>query len=476
MASDMEDLATAGWSGNEARIRSLLLTWYSQHRRRLPWRGDPPPWSQDKAAHRRAADIEAKQNVPSTAPTTVFRKRLRSSGDIGKHMPLDLDASEGEGATRASSSPQTFCNSAYGTWVSEVMLQQTQVERVVGYWTRWMIDFPTVRDLASAPAAAVNAAWAGLGFYSRARRLHEGAKYVQAQCHGEFPAEVEELRKIPGIGPYTAGAIASIAFGQREPVVDGNVIRVFSRLHAMRAEANCPALVRRCWALAEELVDAQQPGAFNQALMELGATVCTPKAPACGRCPVQQQCMASHLARQAKAEATDFPAKAKRTPVRLRTLALAALQDGDGRWLLVRRPNEGLLAGQWEFPTVEVEAVDAGSDTTTFEHGATAKLAELLRTLLGVSGLSIQRLHACPPITHTFSHEKHTLYLFGADGAISPVLVPSDVNRTVWMASANMDKVGITSGLRKVFKAIDGACSTKNQGRTPETKTRDANH
>ncbi|CAK9036830.1 Adenine DNA glycosylase (MutY homolog) (hMYH), partial [Durusdinium trenchii] len=212
------------------------------------------------------------------------------------HGVIDLDPSDTESSDGA---PPKCCGetsgASYGVWVSEVMLQQTQVAVVIPYWTRWMRRFPTLNDLAAAPLEEVNALWAGLGFYGRARRLHEGAKYVLAQHGGQLPSDVTALRKIPGVGPYTAGAIASIAFQQPAALVDGNVARVFARLRAMPAAlgvAKSQRLMKRCWSLAEQLVDRTEPGVFNQALMELGATICTPSSPSCERCPLRFACRA----------------------------------------------------------------------------------------------------------------------------------------------------------------------------------------
>lgn len=190
--------------------------------------------------------------------------------------------------------------SAYGVWISEVMLQQTRVETVIDYWMRWMAEFPDVSTLASATPEDVNRLWAGLGYYRRAQFLLQGAKKVVSDYGGVLPQTVAELLKIPGIGPYTAGAISSIVYGQSEPLVDGNVMRVFSRLLALKLEVGGGAMEKHCWKLARELVPAAHPGDFNQALMELGATVCKPTSPSCSSCPVREECQALALTKLAK--------------------------------------------------------------------------------------------------------------------------------------------------------------------------------
>lgn len=202
-------------------------------------------------------------------------------------------------------------------------MQQTRVDTVVPYFENWMKKFPDLVALATAEPEEVNAAWAGLGYYRRARMLHQGAKMVVAKLGGVVPGSAEELLKVPGIGPYTAGAVASIAFGQRSPLVDGNVVRVFSRLRAVAASANDAVLLKACWAAAKSLVDPSRPGDFNQALMELGATVCTPKSPKCARCPVRNAC---HAFKLDPSGVTNFPAPKKKKAIPEENIAVCVFQ------------------------------------------------------------------------------------------------------------------------------------------------------
>ena len=228
----------------------------------------------------------------------------------------------------------------YRIWISEAMLQQTRVETVIPYYGRFLEAFPTVEDLARADEDAVLAAWSGLGYYRRARALHAAARAIVERHGGRFPDDVERLLALPGIGPYTAGAVASIAFGRREALVDGNVRRVLSRVFGETEES-------RIGSLARSLVPAEEPGEWNQALMELGALVCASRDPACERCPISGLCVARKEGRIAELPSP----KARPSTIEVDAVVLAATRNG--RWLLERRPSEGRMAGMWQMPTVE---------------------------------------------------------------------------------------------------------------------------
>lgn len=233
----------------------------------------------------------------------------------------------------------------YRIWVSEVMLQQTRVDTVIPYYRRWIERFPGLDDLASAEQEEVLQMWKGLGYYSRARNLHRAARMVRERHGGRVPDSTKELRELPGVGEYTAGAVASIAFGRPEPAVDGNVRRVLSRLYDLPDPGDAE-LRRR----AAALVDPRRPGCFNQALMELGATVCTPSSPDCPTCPLEDLCLARE-----RGTVEDRPKPRERATVTPRRMAVAIPVSTDGRTLLVRRPESGLLGGLWEFPAHEIE-------------------------------------------------------------------------------------------------------------------------
>jgi A/G-specific adenine glycosylase len=254
----------------------------------------------------------------------------------------------------------------YAIWVSEIMLQQTRVATVIPYWERWMAKFPTVSALAGAALDDVLAAWAGLGYYSRARNLHTGARTIDARFGGALPSRAAELREVPGIGPYTAGAIASIAFGERAPLVDGNVARVLARVFAIEHDIKSTAGQKALWsaagALMRALPEAAAPGDLNQGLMELGATICTATQPRCLVCPLASACAAARTGRQDELPQVAARKKASELPLLART---AVWIERAGEIVLARRTPEGLFGGLWELPPWEVaEAMGVAVDRT----------------------------------------------------------------------------------------------------------------
>lgn len=256
--------------------------------------------------------------------------------------------------------------SPYRTWVSEIMLQQTTVAAVTPKFEAFVRRFPDIASLASAPEEQVLAAWAGLGYYSRARNLRRAAIEVAERHGGTFPSDFDAILDLPGIGRYTAGAIASIAFGLPRAVVDGNVVRVFSRLYGLPGRAKDPAFVKAIWELAEPLVPAEAPGDWNQALMELGATVCAPESPSCGTCPVSAGCAA--FAKGLQAELPTPEARRAPTPVRWTCLWI----EDKGRVLLWKRgPEERLLKNLWGLPEAARVPAVAGRRLGAVTHSIT---------------------------------------------------------------------------------------------------------
>jgi A/G-specific adenine glycosylase len=272
----------------------------------------------------------------------------------------------------------------YRVWVSEVMLQQTRVEAVRPYFARWLRRFPDVQALAAAPLGDVLKQWEGLGYYSRARNLHAAARVVAERFGGRVPDDPNEFRALPGVGRYTAGAVMSIAFGRAEPVVDGNVRRVFARLGDDPAPADADL-----WALAAELVPGSRPGDFNQALMELGATVCTPRSPRCGACPLRERCAAFCAGTQAE---RPLPRKRAAIPHERTSVAIV---ERNGSLLLARRPVDTRLGGMWEFPA----AVRGESETSA--AGAERALREGLE-MTGEAGACLGA------VDHVFTHVRVT--------------------------------------------------------------------
>jgi len=235
----------------------------------------------------------------------------------------------------------------YRIWVSEIMLQQTRVDTVIPYYERFMRLFPTVEALADAPEDQVIKAWEGLGYYSRARNLHQAAKEVAANHQGKVPRDLAEISKLKGIGSYTAGAILSIAYDQKAPAVDGNVMRVFSRIFAIDDDISSAKTKKKMERIAEALIPEGAPGDFNQALMELGALICTPTSPQCLFCPVRPVCHAYRLGLE-----EELPFKKKAKPPQLVDVVMLVIARDDS-WIVEKRPEKGLLSGLWGLPTVE---------------------------------------------------------------------------------------------------------------------------
>lgn len=235
----------------------------------------------------------------------------------------------------------------YHVLVSEAMLQQTQVATVVPYFERFIAAFPTVADLAAADEQDVLRLWQGLGYYRRARHLHAAAKAIVERFGGEVPGTMGELLSLPGVGQYTAGAIASIAHGVAAPILDGNVARVLARWFTIEAGIDQPATRKRLWELAAAVVPEEHPGDFNQAMMELGATVCVPRGPRCMWCPVAEHCAARQAGRE-----EELPVVSPRRAPRAVTHHVAAIERG-GRYLFEQRPSTGLWSNMWQLPTAE---------------------------------------------------------------------------------------------------------------------------
>jgi len=246
---------------------------------------------------------------------------------------------------RGRALPWRETNDPYRIWVSEIMLQQTRVDTVIPYYERFLKQFPDVLTLARAPLQDVLKAWENLGYYSRARHLHKSAKLIAGRFGGRIPDTLEDILTLPGIGTYTAGAILSIAYGRAVPAVDGNVRRILSRVFAVGNPINDPVEQRHFFERAVTLVPEKRAGDFNQALMDLGATICRTKNPACGACPLAAMCLAHCLGLQDR-----LPVSRKPPAIPHRQAVAAVLRNREGRLLIVQRPASGLLASLWKLP------------------------------------------------------------------------------------------------------------------------------
>ncbi|XP_047914924.2 adenine DNA glycosylase isoform X1 [Anser cygnoides] len=434
---------------------------------------------------------------------------------------------------------------AYAVWVSEIMLQQTQVATVIDYYNRWMQKWPTLQALAEASLEEVNELWAGLGYYSRGKRLQEAARKVVSELAGQMPRTAEDLQKLlPGVGRYTAGAITSISYGQVRAagvrrghisprchpapllarsccwawraggslsfvpgspwlcdasgnpclwlqatgVVDGNVIRVLCRLRCIGADSSSPPVIDRLWAMANALVDRSRPGDFNQALMELGATVCTPKAPLCGECPVKQHCRARLRVEKELALAsrkllgklpvvpdvedcgvggcplcpsaaepwdsslgvTNFPRKAAKKQPRVEQTATCVLERRGRRgaleYLIVQRPSSGLLAGLWEFPSVPLAP-------GLQQEQQREVLVDHLQAWAG-QPVAAGSLRFIGEVVHVFSHihQTYVVYSLSLDGDVTLDLASSPSR---WVTEEEFRASAVSTAMKKVLRACE---------------------
>jgi A/G-specific adenine glycosylase len=292
------------------------------------------------------------------------------------------------------SMPWRETSDPYKIWISEIMLQQTQVATVIPYYNRFLEKFPTVDTLADASQQSVLKVWEGLGYYSRARHMHAAAKAVVENFNSTFPNTYNGLLKLKGIGPYTAAAVSSIAFQQRHAVVDGNVIRVLSRYYGITDDVRRSKVKSEIQSLADSILSEERPGDFNQALMELGATICTPTQPACDSCPLSLNCIAY---KQSKTDT--IPYKSPRKKVPHHNIGVGLITDSDDRLLISLRPDDAMLGGLWEFPGGKKEKGEPIKTTVKRE----------LREELGVD---VSVGDKFMDLKHAYSHFKITLHAY----------------------------------------------------------------
>ncbi|KGE02630.1 A/G-specific adenine glycosylase [Pseudohaliea rubra] len=318
---------------------------------------------------------------------------------------------------------------AYRVWVSEIMLQQTQVSTVIPYFERFMAAFPDVQALAAADTDDVLHHWTGLGYYARARNLHRAAQVIVAEQDGRFPQTVEALEALPGIGRSTAGAIVSIACGGRAPILDGNVKRVLARYHAVPGWPGQSTVLNALWEYAETHTPTARVADYTQAIMDLGATVCTRRRPACSLCPLAEGCRA-----RAEGTAENYPGRKPRKTLPERQTAFVLARHPDGTWLLEQRPPSGIWGGLWCFPEVAAPADAAGwcRDALLAEPGTSQPLAAF---------------------RHTFSH-------YHLD--ITPVLVTLETageavaegSQRLWYNAVSPPRVGLAAPVARLLEAL----------------------
>ena len=346
-------------------LRRLLLEWYDQHQRQLPWRQTADP---------------------------------------------------------------------YRIWVSEVMLQQTQVKTVLPYYERFIRAFPDLKALARADAAPVLKLWEGLGYYRRAHHLQTAARRIIDSGRSTVPADRQTFRALPGVGEYIANAVMSIAFGQPYAVVDGNVKRVLARLLAVAAPVNQPAGQRMFQELADRLLDQEAPGAFNQALMELGALVCTPRRPTCAQCPLQAHCRAR------TSDAVDrYPTRTTRKPPPV-LAQVAGVVWHRGRLLAVRRPTDGLLGGLWELPNGPLRQRESAPDACQ-------------REIRRQTGIEVTVLDKIATVRHAYTHFKIVMDVYRCRKKAGRIRLQGP-NAFRWITPAQLDSLAFTGASRKLFARL----------------------
>ena len=362
-----------------------LLAWYDQCHRKLPWRTD---------------------------------RACRDGNGNGK------------GPAPAATNP-------YHVLVSEAMLQQTQVATVVPYFNRFVQRFPTLADLAAADEQEVLRIWQGLGYYSRARNLQAAARTVVRDYGGELPRERDELLKLPGVGRYTAGAVSSIAFDRRSPILDGNVTRVLCRIDRIETDPRGKTTQELLWRRAEEILPRSRAGTFNSALMELGAMVCTPRSPQCLICPVRDHCEGFAAGVQEKIPA---PRKARETPL-LRRVTFC-IRRGD-QWLIEQRPDKGRWAGMWQFMTV---APEPEQDTPTPQDPD--------RFTPGLP-LRVRRLRYLGAVAHGLTHRRYHFDVFACAAVGRGTIEPSPKPRT-WTTLEGLSRYPLPRPHLKIADMLKG--------------------
>jgi len=324
--------------------------------------------------------------------------------------------------------PWRITRNPYRIWISEIMLQQTQVDTVIPYYQRFLKTFPTVATLAKAGLSRVLKIWEGLGYYSRARHLHQAAKRIIEEFNGRIPDRLDELLSLPGIGRYTAGAILSIAYNKEAPILDGNVKRVLSRLYAVATPLGQAKTEKLLWTLSESLIPKGHAGSFNEALMDLGATVCTPNDPCCSLCPLRSLCRAKAIGNPER-----YPTITKKKKIP-QVNGVSAVIVRDGKVLLHQRPPKGFSGGLWEFPNWRAQG----------EKNLRHRLAKWIKEEKNLSVAVKDRIGI---FEQTYSHFKLTLHVYQCQA-----LDEEDSGR--WVGIRNLSRFPMSRIHRKIAHAI----------------------
>jgi A/G-specific adenine glycosylase len=323
----------------------------------------------------------------------------------------------------------------YCIWLSEIMLQQTQVKTVIPYYERFLEKLPTIQALAAAKLDTILKLWQGLGYYTRAKSLHKAAKIIVEKHNGKFPHTFEEILALPGIGRYTAGAIGSIAWGLRKPVLDGNVIRVFCRWYAIEENPADAKTRDKLWRIAEELLPAKNCGDWNQALMELGSEICTPKNPQCDQCPVRQFCKAFEKGLQ-----ETLPLRKKKKTVPHYPVAIAVIMNDKDKLLIDKRRHEGFLGGMWELPGGKKQKNETFKQTVQ-------------REVLEETGLQVETIKKICIVKHAYSHFSVTLHTYLCK-PVSGKACPLGCEEVKWIRPTELNQFAFPSGTMKIFDCL----------------------
>lgn len=373
--------------------------------------------------------IDSSDATPSDSSTLEIRGEFNvaAEADLLRRSLLSWYAISGRDL------PWRQTRDPYAIWVSEIMLQQTQVKTVIPYYQRWLAQFPTIAALATADQQQVLKVWQGLGYYARARNLHRAAQEIVQKHGGEFPTEAKAAMELPGIGRTTAGGILSAAYNQPLPILDGNVKRVLARLMALEVPPS--KAMKTLWVASSGLLDPDNPRDFNQALMDLGATLCTPKNPACLLCPWQTHCCAYRVNMQ-----NDLPLSETRAPLPHKQIGVAVIWNEQGQILIDRRRPDGLLGGLWEFPGGKIEPGESIEDC-------------IKREIQEEIGIEIEVGDRLMTIDHAYTHYRVTLNVHHCR-YISGEPQPIECDEVRWVTVNELDQFPFPKANVQIIAAL----------------------